>query len=194
MNSLCAKLPRGLAKVCIDENAFVEADNLDLKLRLSSVSEELAGALWLSPLSLISSFSFSIFLQKKQKMKLRIYVVPKNNNFKVNVKLNAVLFDNSFLDVQTDLIVKQALGGPRKVIAPVQKVIDAYDVDKGYIDISEHILFFDNAIVNSVPEYSILPGGITQIHGMVIYGLEDSHKYFLYSRGINNIKELFKFI
>ncbi len=138
-----------------------------------------------------SEYLINIKIKNNQTLNLKLYFVPINNAFYIDARITAVAIDNSVLNLQTDLVVKEALGSVKQKPKEIRMLLKENNVRFGHINIDQHLLFFDNAQIYSIPEYSILPAGIEQVHGMVIYSLEPVQKFFLRNRGISNVKKLF---
>ncbi len=107
-----------------------------------------------------------LYLSGHQRLRCSFVARPKVNNFFIEVYIKAVLEEESYLNIKTDTIVDE-------------------DITKGYANFQERFLIFDKASLETVPEFSILPAGIEQIHGMVVYSLDDKQGYYLATRGFD---------
>ena len=116
---------------------------------------------------------------------LKVYFVPHVEDFDIESKINMVVFNDGNLSIAADALLKNSENVDSTIYS------DLKELHKGRVVVSKNILVFDNPVVKAVPEFSILPGGIEQIHGMVIYGLETMQRFFLRNRGISNLKKLF---
>ncbi len=118
-------------------------------------------------------FNFTILLKRNQKLNIKIIVLPEINNFYFDTKIKAVIKDHAHLIIQTDTIPQN-------------------NVTIGYANFQKRFIVYDNAQVESIPEFTILPADIEQIHGMVIYSPDKKEQYFLGSRGFSGekVKEL----
>ncbi len=107
-----------------------------------------------------------LYLSGHQKLTCSFIARPKVNSFFIEVYIKAVLEEESYLNIKTDTIVDE-------------------NITKGYANFQERFLIFDKASLETIPEFSILPAGIEQIHGMVVYSLDDKQGYYLATRGFD---------
>ena len=131
--------------------------------------------------------NIKIILKGTDSLNLRLYFLPQKDNFNITCNITAVTINHSNFSIITDTLVKSDIN----LNIDIPAKLNLREVTKGYVNVQENFLMFDESQIKSVPEFSILPGGIEQIHGMVIYSLDTFQDFFLRNRGIVNPKELF---
>ena len=114
--------------------------------------------------------SLDLRLRKTAQLRLKILIRAFVDNFKVDLLVKGVLFDTSQLEITTDTLLR------------------AQTIESGYINVQERFILHNKAILLSTPKFSLLPGGIEQIHGMVVYSLSHKEEYFLGCRGFDPVR------
>ena len=115
---------------------------------------------------------------------IETYFVPLQEGFNIEASVNVVVVKNVSVVLKADTWVANALNAP--------KLPELKNMSKGRVVINQRVLMFSDCQVNAVPEFSILPGGIEQIHGLVIFSLEPEQVYFLQSRGVKRLFRLWE--